>query len=360
MTTECWKQQRALLRPPAVLEWGAPIKRKVFVVLLLIAAGVSYYMLVYRPRHRIVGEVAYVLPSSVAIVDTPAEIRLVVDTLKAGDRVEVLMRTRNWMHVRVPDGRTGWVEIRNMLDAETYERGRQLVKELSTLPPQAAGHLTALANLHLEPARESPLLGQLDDEQKVGIYARRLVPRPPLPDQPARNDSLRDAWYLVLASPRAGWLLGRLVDLDVPQNLSVYAQGTNLVAWLVLNEVSDEGRKVPQYVVADRLGAPDSDFNHIRAFTWWKKRHVYVTAYVEGNLNGYFPLRVMQVGGTPYFRLRLMDARGHKYQKVYGMFDTIVRSVGVVDGWESEAMPERAAVGRKRVPKERRRVGSRG
>jgi len=113
VTTECWKQQRALLRPPAVLEWGAPIKRKVFVVLLLIAAGVSYYMLVYRPRHRIVGEVAYVLPSSVAIVDTPAEIRLVVDTLKAGDRVEVLMRTRNWMHVRVPDGRTGWVEIRN-------------------------------------------------------------------------------------------------------------------------------------------------------------------------------------------------------------------------------------------------------
>ena len=61
---------------------------------------------------------------------------------------------------------------------------------------------------------------------------------------------------------------------------------------------------------------------------------------VEGRLNGYFPLRATRVNNTPYFRLRLMDPNGHKYQKVYEMSDTIVRRVGVVEGWESDAMPQ--------------------
>jgi hypothetical protein len=43
--------------------------------------------------------------------------------------------------------------------------------------------------------------------------------------------------------------------------------------------------------------------------------------------------------GVPYFRLRLIDDQGEKYQKVYGLFDTITRTVGTVPGWESDAMP---------------------
>jgi hypothetical protein len=96
------------------------------------------------------------------------------------------------------------------------------------------------------------------------------------------------------------------------------------------------------------MGTTEFDFTHIRVFTWWSKRQEYVTAYVEGNLKGSFPIRASPVDGAPHFRLRVMDRSGRKIQKVYRMVDTIVRPVGIVDGWESDALPERRAGGVRR------------
>ncbi len=111
---------------------------------------------------------------------------------------------------------------------------------------------------------------------------------------------------------------------------------------------------MPEYVAAGRMGTQEADFSHIRVFTWWGKNHHYVTAYVESGLNGYFPIRVAAVNGVPYFRLRLMDDQGQKYQKVYGLFDTITRTVGTVPGWDSDAMPAASAVSHQRRSGRRR------
>jgi hypothetical protein len=121
-----------------------------------------------------------------------------------------------------------------------------------------------------------------------------------------------------------------------------------MVAWLVLNTVQDGDRRVPQYLVADRIGTQEFDFNHIRVFTWWGQRQEYATAYVESNLDGHFPMRVREIEGVPYFRLRLVDRKGQKLQKVYRLDDTIVRPLGTVEGWESDAMPARRAPGARR------------
>lgn len=281
------------------------------------------------------------VPQSLAVVDTPAEVRTIVDTLKSGDRVEVLARTPNWARVRLADGRVGWVEEKALLDSHTYGGGQQLLGELGNLLPQAVGHSTTVANLRLEPSRDAPELAQLRENQSVAIFERRLVDRPPPPDAHPPGAAAREAWYLIRADSRAGWVIGRLVALDVPEAISTYAQGVNLVGWLVLNTVDDDGRKVPQYLVADRVRTQDVDFNHIRVFTWWKKHRKYVTAYVEGDVNGYFPIRVVHLNSIPYFRLRLVDSDGRKFQRIYGLFETITRSIGTVDGWESDAMPTR-------------------
>jgi hypothetical protein len=151
----------------------------------------------------------------------------------------------------------------------------------------------------------------------------------------------REAWYLVRADSHAGWLMGRLVTLKVPEAVAAYAQNVNMVAWLVLNTVNGDGRRVPQYLVADRIETQEVDFNHIRVFTWWTKEQHYVTAYVESNLRGYFPMRVIQMSSAPYFRLRLVDKGGKKIQKVYTLDQTVVRPVGIVEGWVSEGMPTR-------------------
>ncbi|HET7099904.1 MAG TPA: hypothetical protein VFJ52_02040, partial [Terriglobia bacterium] len=68
----------------------------------------------------------------------------------------------------------------------------------------------------------------------------------------------------------------------------------------------------------------------------------------------YFPITVTHSGGTPYFRLRLIDDQGHKYQKVYGLFDTITKVIGTVDGWESDAMPAPPRSHRRRRLRRRR------
>jgi len=321
-------------------------------ILLILASLFAYIQFVYRPAHRVPKEVAYVLPSTAPMVDTPADIRQVIDTLRAGERVEVQTRTRNWAHVRTESGLDGWVELKNLIDGPTYEAGQRLLNSLEDAPVQAVGHTSDVANLRLEPSREGSQLAQLAGNQAVAVLSRRLVDRPPPPDQPPTAPPVRDAWYLVRADSRVGWILGRLVTLDIPEAISFYAQSANLVAWFVLDTVADNGREVPQYLVADRTAASEFDFDHIRVFTWWVKNEKYATAYVESNLRGYFPIRVQQLDGVPYFRLRVVDEDGNAVQRVYGLFNTQTRLLGLVPGWETNALPgsqhkSRAAHGRR-------------
>jgi hypothetical protein len=270
--------------------------------------------------------------------------RIVLGELRRGDCVEIAKRTRNWAQIRTTDHLTGWVEAKDLLDSQTYEGGQKLLRDLLQLAVQAEGHTSGQVNLRLEPSRDAAQLAQLPADLRVQVFGRRLVDRPESAELPARAGQpsaakVRDAWYLIRAEGQAGWVLGRFVALDIPEKLSQYAQGTNLVAWVVLNTVEDEGQPVPQYLAADRVGTQEVDYSHIRVFTWWVKEHKYVTAYVESDLKGYFPIRTAVIKGVPYFRLCLMDDQGQKYQKVYGLFDTITRAVGTVPGWESEAMP---------------------
>ena len=272
------------------------------------------------------------------MVDTPAEVRIVVGSVKSGERVEILKRTRNWAQIHTPDSLTGWVENKDLLDSQTYEGGQKLLHDLAEIPAQADGHTSGVVNLRLEPSRDAAQLAQLPENLKVEIYGRRVLDRAATEGQSSAA-KVRDAWYLIKTNGSAGWVLGRFVALDIPEKLSPYAQGSNLVAWVVIKTVDDEGQQVPEYLAADRMGTQEADFSHIRVFTWWVKNHKYVTAFVESDLNGYFPIRVGEVDGVPYFRLRLIDDQGKKYQKVYGLFDTITREVGTVPGWESDEMP---------------------
>lgn len=319
-------------------------------MLILGGAAFVYYRLIYLPARAERGVVEYVLPQTLDVMDTTAEVRNVIGHLKAGDRVHVIAQTTHWSELNLPAGQTGWVESKYLLEGAIYDRGIKLLDGLQRSPPQAAGHTSNETNLHLEPARDAIVLAELPRNRPLEIYARRLVDRPVQTDAAATEKSAhppRDVWYLVRTNSRAGWVLGRFIDLDVPAGISLYAEGVNMVGWQVLRTVRDGASEVPEFLVADRIGNETVDFNHIRVFTWWVKNHKYVTAYVQSDLDGYFPIEVKQATDlnyyaqpSPYFRLRLIDDDGQRYQEVYGLFDTIVRPVGRVEGWESEAMPE--------------------
>ena len=85
------------------------------------------------------------------------------------------------------------------------------------------------------------------------------------------------------SNQRVGWVLARMIDLDVPLDVAQYAEGQRIVAFFVLNQVQDGDKKVAQYltVLTEPKDGLPFDFNQIRVFTWNVKRHRYETAYRE-------------------------------------------------------------------------------
>lgn len=287
--------------------------------------------------------VEYVISPSLDVLNTPAVVHETVAILKYGERVEILRTGGDWAKVRLSGGTEGWVSTTELIPSKIFEAGQELLHQMSGMQVQATGHAGLAANVHVAPGRDEPVLGLFTEGQTLDIFNRRVVARKPAGNgvSPAASaPTISDVWYLVRSDSRAGWVLGRMITLDIPQAISQYAANDNVVAWFVLNTVRDGDANVPQYLVADREGTLEFDFTHIRVFTWWVKRHRYVTSFVQGGLKGIFPIRTETIDNVPYFRLRLLGDNGNKFQRVYGLFNTIVRPIGTVDGWESKAMPQ--------------------
>lgn len=353
------------------------LSESLFAVTLIAGA---YYLLHYVPRHVKAGEPvvalanyfltyspiqdihqpAYVVSDSIEVWDTPAEIRQQVATLKCGEQVQALGRFRDWTHVRTMGGQGGWVNTNALMNAETHQAEERLGEQISDMSAQARGHANDVDNIHIAPSRDGAVVAEVNPSQTLGIFGRRMVRRSDInrvsTSLPVPSHNPLEAWYLVQEGSHTGWILGHRVQLDIPKSISAYSQDTNLVAWLVLDTTDDNGRRMPQYLVADRVGTETCDFTDIRVLTWWQKKQTYAIAYKETELQGYFPILVTHEGSVPQFRLRLIDDAGSKYQGFYGLFDTMTRHLGTALTWQEDATPQLPA-SRLRT-QEARRTGS--
>jgi len=150
-------------------------------------------------------------------------------------------------------------------------------------------------------------------------------------------------WWLIRDEPgHVGWVLARMVDVDIPIEIAQYSEGQRTVAAFVLDQVTDGEKKVPQYLVLfseNKDGMP-FDYNQIRVFTWNVKRHRYETAYREHGLNGVLPVTVSQEtfdkeGDLPVFVVRVKDDAGNVTERKYKLNTPIVRRV-LAPGAEKE------------------------
>ncbi len=145
-----------------------------------------------------------------------------------------------------------------------------------------------------------------------------------------------DDWWLVRDQQgHVGWVLARMVDLDIPLDVAQYAEGQRIQAAFVLNTVQDEVKgATPQYLVLlneNKDGIP-YDFNQVRVFTWNLKRHRYETGYREHFIVGYFPAKVStedfgKEGVMPVFTIRKQNADGSIGERKYRVIGNIVRPV---------------------------------
>jgi hypothetical protein len=160
----------------------------------------------------------------------------------------------------------------------------------------------------------------------------------PATPHPAGPPPLIEDWWLVRDSHgRVGWVLGRMVDMDVPLDVAQYAEGQRIVAFFILNEVEDwdkdADKKIPQYLMVltePKDGLP-FDFNQFRVFTWNVKRHRYETAYRE-RIEGMLPVTLAKEdfgkeGVLPVFMVRALQDDGTTTQRKYKLNTPIVRRV---------------------------------
>ena len=293
-------------------------------------------------RGRRALEINYVSAPQVALRDQVSAVYNKVGMVKNGERVEVLDRERRFVKVRTSGGAEGWMEQRYLINQKVYEQLQKLAQDHRDDPVQATGVTRNDTNIHLEPARDSEHLYQLMSGEKVSIVKRASTEKEPnasLAPAPSKKKGapkpVMEDWWLVRDSQgRTGWILARMVDIDVPLDIAQYAEGQRIQAFFVLDSVQDADKKAPEYLVLlnePKDGMP-SDFNQIRVFTWNVRKHRYETAYRERNLAGVFPVTLGQEtfdkeGTLPTFTVRVQDEQGNVSERKYKLNTPIVRRV---------------------------------
>ena len=319
--------------------WLVPIVA-LAAILLLPACG--------RGRHRVL-EVAYVSAPQAALRDQVATMFNRVGNVKNGERVEVLEHEKRFVRVRTATGIEGWLEQRFLIDEKTFDALQKLTADNQNDPVQAPGVLRNETNLHVTPGRDSEHLYQLASGAKVAILKRATAEKQPGaasgPKLPGKAGAkappgpvLEDWWLVRDDQSRVGWVLSRMVDVDIPLDVAQYAEGQRFVAFFALDTVpdSDKGvqKQVPQYLclLTDPHDGLPYDFDQVRVFTWNTRKHRYETAYREHGLDGVLPATITKgdfdkEGTLPVFILRVKDDAGTISERKYKLNTPIVRRV---------------------------------
>jgi len=311
-----------------------------------------------RFRH-LTHETVYVSARQTYLHDRVAAVANRVGEVSNGQSLEVLEHGRRFLKVKTEKNEIGWIEERAVIDSKTYDTFTQLADQHKSDQVVATAVVRDDIYLHLTPGRETERFFLLPANAKVQLLERASVPKAYAPGQgpapqpvvsktptpaPAQKSSgtlskpaakpsvpagppaqpalapepppMEDWWLVRDAEGHAGWLLGGRVDVDVPDEIGIYAEGQRIVGAYVLNKVTDPDsntptHEIPQYVTA--LSPPKSGlpfyFDQVRVFTWSLKHHRYETAFRVHPIQGFLPLKVayqpVAGGSVPTFSFQI-------------------------------------------------------
>lgn len=155
--------------------------------------------------------------------------------------------------------------------------------------------------------------------------------RPVVPAVP-----MEDWWLVRTAQGHTGWILARMIDIDVPLDIAQYAEGQRIISFFPLTTVHDpELNKDESYYLVLLTEPKDGmsfDFNQVRVFSWNVKKHRYETAYRDRNIFGLLPVSVGQeqfenLGTEPTFTIHVRDENGNTAVQKYRLEGVMVKRV---------------------------------
>ncbi|HEX5235930.1 MAG TPA: SH3 domain-containing protein [Silvibacterium sp.] len=293
----------------------------------------------------------YVSAKETYLRDRLAAVTNRVADVENGERLQVLDEDRRFYKVRTEKGAVGWVDDHVVIDQNAYDQFAALDKQHAGDPVVVTGVLRDDSYLHVAPGRKAEHFYLLPENAKLKLLQRASVEKavaaqavpvalpvakktstkgragkakkkdpnaPPLvPDGPPMED-----WWLVRGPQgQTGWVLSRMMDIDIPQEIAGLAENQRYVAAYRLKTVDDPESKfangqAPEYVAVTNAwkdGLP-YDFDQVRVFTWNSKKHRYEGAMREREIQGYLPVTIGSgvFGGQtePTFSFRVASASG--------------------------------------------------
>lgn len=318
--------------------------RKILLGLLLVCV-IATGIYLHRHKKQPV-EIGYAANRGVTIWNTIAAVRQPIATVDYGTRLEVLQHFEDQLKVRTPNGTIGWTSESNLLTSEFWDQTKQLDTKTAGMPVEARGSTAVLTNLHIEPGRNSPRIRQLGKLVPVEMFERKPMAVPGAVTQSQAQSAAgakaaeaaeapKEDWWLIRAqlsdnSTASGWVLGRFIQLQLPEALYDYASSADMhpVAWFELDRVPDgNGSTKPQYLLVGSHGPEGQpcDFTMLRVYTWSRKKQQYETAFVESGVCGTLPVIIKSVAaGQVNFSFQ-NSSRGTPSPVLYRLEDTIVR-----------------------------------
>lgn len=270
----------------------------------------------------------YVSAREMYLRDRLAPVSERVAQVKNGDRLQVVGEDRRFYQVKTEKGAVGWIDDLAVIDQNTYDQFAALAKDHAHDPVVVTGILRDESNLHIVPGRKEDHFYILPENATLQLLMRASVPKPmpaqavpvpvPLPKkkEPAKKKKaekrnpnappyvppgppMEDWWLVRGPQGQTGWVLSRMMDINIPQELAGLAGDQRYIAAYRLRVVDDPGSKfpngqAPEYVAftnAWKDGLP-YDFDQVHVFTWDMKRHRYELAFRDRGVEGYLPVTI--------------------------------------------------------------------
>jgi hypothetical protein len=334
------------------------MKRKLLIAVPILCLVVVIAWIA-RPKREVNGE-AYISEKSAPLLSSIAQVKEQLALLHYGERVEVLSKRNEHAKIRTIGGVVGWVDSRQLMEPELWQKSVKLLSTVKPMPVQARGRTKVSTNLRVQPGRLQPRLYQFGRNVPVEIVGRGVADWVQVADEKDSGGDTpevkKEDWFLIRGVatrpageasargidtttttqpgdqtvPVAGWVVARFVELDLPDAVKEGAASANIrpVAWFELNRVSDPSGDKPQYLLAAARGPEGQacDFTALRVYTWFARKSQYETAFIENDLCGQLPVVVgKDAKGVPEFRFHVKD--GKREEQVFRLYQTVVRRV---------------------------------
>jgi SH3-like domain-containing protein len=335
-----------------------------------------------------IGE-AYVAPPSLNIRQEISLRSATVATVHHGDELDVVEVKRRWVKVRTDRGVEGWTEARNLMSVQQMKDLRRLAADAAKMPSQGEAVALEAMNMHTLPNRLAPAFYQIPEKAKMDVLGRQVTPRnqpapetvsfprpvrprkpkpkekneiaipPPAPPPPppnwielsrtvqpesadtgptearpgeivAKEPPKVDDWSLVRTPDgHAGWVLSRMYNMAIPDEVAQYAEGHRITSYFPLGSITDDEQGVKNHWLWTTMAGvnPDYDFDSFRVFIWNRRRHRYETAYIEKRIEGHYPVQAGLDGKQGAFSIITSDDSGQWIKRTFLLEGYLVRKL---------------------------------